>query len=156
MGHHLTISETADQLAVSTSTVRREIAAGRMPVIRIASRMRIDSGDLADYIRERREQQGAIMGTTGTGRMSATDPHCRACNHLLPLHGRRRGPCRSRNCKCPGWDPVLPLLADQRTVASSAVTTTLADSTSEAVIMSLRVPSGYNSRVTISLALTGK
>lgn len=57
----LTIGEAAQRLGVSTRTVRREIAAGRLVVIKIRGCVRIASEDLDQYIRGSRCQSVATV-----------------------------------------------------------------------------------------------
>jgi excisionase family DNA binding protein len=51
------MQEAAELLAVSTRTLRREIARGNIPYVRVGTRgMRIDAGDLERYIDQRRRR----------------------------------------------------------------------------------------------------
>lgn len=45
----LTLSEAADSLKVSTRTVRREIAAGKIPVVKVRGCIRIEESHLDAY-----------------------------------------------------------------------------------------------------------
>lgn len=53
----LTLAETALRLKVSLKTVKREVAAGNLPSIRIRSAIRIDPGDVDIYLADRRKQK---------------------------------------------------------------------------------------------------
>lgn len=46
----LTIDQAAESIGVSSKTLRREIAAGRLPVVKIRKCLRIAPADLKDYI----------------------------------------------------------------------------------------------------------
>lgn len=49
----LSVREAAARLAVSPATVRRWIAGGEMPALRIGNSVRIDPERLADWLAER-------------------------------------------------------------------------------------------------------
>ena len=48
----LTLQQVADRLQVSTSTVRRLVAAGRLKAVRIGRNLRVRPEDLSKYIEE--------------------------------------------------------------------------------------------------------
>jgi excisionase family DNA binding protein len=48
------VDAVAEQLGVSTKTVRRWIAAGDLPVYRLGRQLRISEADLAAFIAQRR------------------------------------------------------------------------------------------------------
>ncbi len=51
----LTLEEVADFLRVDPKTVRRWVAARRIPCLRIGTRIRFDPGDLVSWVRRRKE-----------------------------------------------------------------------------------------------------
>jgi excisionase family DNA binding protein len=53
-GRLLPIKEVADRFAISEKTVRRWVATGELPSIRLGRTLRISSVDLEQYIRVRR------------------------------------------------------------------------------------------------------
>lgn len=50
----LTIPETAARLNLSEHTVRRRIASGELPAVRLGALIRIDPDDLEQWLAERR------------------------------------------------------------------------------------------------------
>jgi excisionase family DNA binding protein len=48
------VREVADRMSVSERWLRSELAAGRLPTIRLGSRRLISEADLAVYVQERR------------------------------------------------------------------------------------------------------
>jgi excisionase family DNA binding protein len=51
--HFLTVDETALRLRVSARTIRRLIANGELPVVRVGSQIRIDEAELEAWLNER-------------------------------------------------------------------------------------------------------
>lgn len=51
----LTISQLATYLNVSSKTVRRWVATRRIPCVRIGTRIRFEHGDIASWVRQRKE-----------------------------------------------------------------------------------------------------
>ena len=51
----LTLAEVAKYLRVSPKTVRRWVAARRIPCVRFGTRLRFDAGDIASWVRQRKE-----------------------------------------------------------------------------------------------------
>jgi excisionase family DNA binding protein len=50
------LDDAAEILAVSKTTLKREIAAGNLPFILVGKRRKIDAGDLERYIDQRRRR----------------------------------------------------------------------------------------------------
>ena len=51
----LTIPQLASYLNVSSKTVRRWVATRRIPCVRIGTRIRFERGDIASWVRQRKE-----------------------------------------------------------------------------------------------------
>jgi excisionase family DNA binding protein len=69
----LTLPDAAKLLSVSLSTVRREVADGRLRVSKIRGCIRIAPEDLEQYCRESRQCQCANMGEGGKPAFSIPD-----------------------------------------------------------------------------------
>ena len=52
----LTLQQVADRLQVSMSTVRRKVASGELPVVRIGRNQRVRPADLEAYIKANLEK----------------------------------------------------------------------------------------------------
>ena len=55
MDQLLTLNELAAALAVHPKTLRRWVATRRIPCIRVGTRIRFDPGDIASWVRHRKE-----------------------------------------------------------------------------------------------------
>jgi len=54
----LTIADTAVRLQLSEHTIRRRIASGELPAVRLGARIRIDQDDLEQWLAEHRTAAG--------------------------------------------------------------------------------------------------
>jgi len=50
----LTIPDAAFRLALSEKTIRRRVASGELPAVRLGARIRIDQDDLERWLHEQR------------------------------------------------------------------------------------------------------
>jgi excisionase family DNA binding protein len=67
IGEFLTVAETANLLRCSEPTVRRRIRAGEIPAVKLGegrSAIRIDAGELAYWLYQRRTTHDATRGGT--------------------------------------------------------------------------------------------
>ena len=92
-GQFLTLRDVADQLKVSTRTVRRMVSAG-LPVVNLVNRVyRIDPADLDRFLASRRKCPRTMIAATDSGASRS-----RSTDGAL---ARRLGPARKRSSSKP-------------------------------------------------------
>ena len=88
----LTIQQTAETLSISETTVRRLIACGVLPIVRVsAGAIRIERDELADWISERRTSSAVGPGSSADHASSAV-----GTDSSVDTPGERDGTSSSR------------------------------------------------------------
>jgi excisionase family DNA binding protein len=95
MTRPLTLPEVAEHLSCSVRTVEREIAAGRLPVLRVRGLRRVDPGDLAAYLAQSRRVQCQSASDTSDGKSEYRSAMVAALSALSQPEPPR--PTRSRS-----------------------------------------------------------